>query len=102
MVGEQVEDREAYDVLQDLYKSPSVSPKKKTLIESFEIGHTKRKNLEFIRDVNKQLLIDRQILQIPGWKNGGKLQTLDPYAYCLDYCIAMKNDAEGCLVSGYG
>lgn len=75
MIGEVVQDREAYDVLEDPYQSPVISPKKKTLIESLEIEHTKRKKLEFIRDVNK-LLFNREVLQIPGWKNGGKTSFL--------------------------
>ena len=71
MVGEVIQDREAYDVLEDPYQSPAISPKKKTLLESLEIGHTRRKKLEFIRDVNK-LLFSRQVLQVSSWKNGGK------------------------------
>ena len=71
MIGEVVQDRETYDVLEDPYKSPAISPKKRTLIESLEIGDTRRKKLEFIRDVNK-LLFNREVLQIPGWKNGGR------------------------------
>lgn len=51
--GEEINKRETYDVLEDPYQSPVVSPKKKAYIEQFEYGHSERKQFEFISDVNK-------------------------------------------------
>lgn len=73
--GEDITQRETYDVLNDPYSSPATSPKKKAYIETLEYGHSERKEFEFITDINK-LIVDKQILQIPGWKNGGKFTTL--------------------------